>query len=66
MGSLLITVPDLSDVDLVLDEIETRGVLKAFWPHRARDVDNLEIGNGAKRLAQSALMAAIVAIRQGQ
>ena len=59
MGSLLIIVPDLSDAELVLDEIETRGVLKMFWPQLAGDIDDLAIGNGAKRLAQSALVAAI-------
>jgi hypothetical protein len=56
---LLITVPDISDADLVLDENEARGVLKMFWPQRASKIDEIPIGNAAKRLAQAALMAAI-------
>ena len=59
MGSVLINVPDISDNDLVFDEDETRRILKFFWPNMANDIDEMTISNDARRLAQTALVAAI-------
>ncbi len=47
MGSILINVPNLADRELIYNEAETRQILKFFWP------------NDARRLAQTALIAAI-------
>lgn len=59
MGSILITVPDLADHDLIFNERETRQVLRFFWPHQASRIDSLVISDHARRLAQTALVAAI-------
>jgi hypothetical protein len=59
MGSILISVPDMADGDLVFDETETKQILKFFWPHKSADIDGMTIDNDARRLAQSALIAAI-------
>ena len=59
MGTILISVPDISDDELVFDENETRRILKFFWPHLAHSIDDLAIDNEARRLAQTMLMAAI-------
>lgn len=59
MGAVLFTVPDIPDAELVLSEDETRAVLKTFWPQRAAEIDTLPIASGARRLAQTALIAAI-------
>lgn len=59
MGSILVAVPDIADRDLVFDERETRQILRFFWPHHAVRIDSLAIDNDARRLAQTALIAAI-------
>jgi len=59
MGSVLLKIPDLAEHELIYDERETRQILSFFWPSRATDIANLEIDNGARRLAQAALMAAV-------
>lgn len=59
MGSILINVPDISDSDLVFDEDESKRILKFFWPHLTREIDGMTIDNDARRLAQTALVAAI-------
>ena len=59
MGSILLNIPDISDDDLVFDENETRRILKFFWPHLANDIDGMNVDNDVRRLAQSALIAAI-------
>ncbi|MEW5754924.1 MAG: hypothetical protein AB1810_01340 [Pseudomonadota bacterium] len=59
MGSILINIPDLSDNDLIYDEAETRQILKFFWPNEAAAIDAMTINNDARRLAQTALIAAI-------
>jgi hypothetical protein len=59
MGSILISVPDISDSELIYDEIETRKILKFFWPHLALGIDKMAVNNDTRRLAQTALVAAI-------
>ncbi len=59
MGSVLINVPDIADSDLIYDEAETRQILKFFWPNDAVAIDAMSITNDARRLAQTALIAAI-------
>lgn len=59
MGAILVAVPDIADRDLVFGERETRQILRFFWPHHAVRIDSLTIGNDARRLAQTALIAAI-------
>lgn len=59
MGSILVGVPNFLDSELVYDDKETRQILKFFWPARSADINNLKIDNGSRRLAQSALLAAI-------
>lgn len=59
MGSLLISVPDIADHDLVYGERETRQILKLFWPHQGGRIDRVAITTDARCLAQTALVAAI-------
>lgn len=59
MGSIVITVQDISDNDLVYNEAETRQILKFFWPEQAAQIDEFTMDNNARRLAQTALIAAI-------
>lgn len=59
MGSILVSVPDISDADLVFDEDETKQILTFFWPHAAPDIEKLAVDNEVRRLAQSMLIAAI-------
>lgn len=59
MGSILVAVPDIADHQLVFNEAETRQILKFFWPQYVRQIDTLTITNDARRLAQTALIAAI-------
>lgn len=59
MGSILITVPDFSDEDLVFDEDETKRILMFFWPSRRDQISTMAINNEVRRLAQTALVAGI-------
>lgn len=59
MGSMLISVPDMADGDLVFDEAETKQILIFFWPHKSADINGMTVDNEGRRLAQSALIAAI-------
>ena len=59
MGNILINVPDISDNDLVFDEDETKRILKFFWPDMTNKINEMTIDNDARRLAQTALVAAI-------
>lgn len=59
MGSLLINVPDIADADLAFNEDETRQILVFFWPSQSSTIDQMTLGTEARRLAQTALVAAI-------
>jgi hypothetical protein len=59
VGSILMNIPDIPDTGLVFNETETRIILKFFWPNQAPRIDGLTIDNTARRLAQTALIAAI-------
>lgn len=59
MGSIILTIPDIPDAQLIYDEDETRRILKFFWPDRAQGIDELTITNDVRRLAQTALIAAV-------
>jgi hypothetical protein len=59
MGSILISVPDIPDSDLVYNEDETKQILKFFWPESSNAIDKLALTDDVRRLAQSALIAAV-------
>lgn len=59
MGNILVSVPDISDSELIYNEEETKQILKFFWPSLIADADQMAITNDARRLAQTALIAAI-------
>jgi hypothetical protein len=59
VGSIVLTIPDIPDANLLYDEAETRAILKFFWPDRAAPIDGLGITSGVRALAQTALIAAI-------
>ncbi|MEC4720154.1 hypothetical protein RY831_13405 [Noviherbaspirillum sp. CPCC 100848] len=61
MGSILINVPDIPDSELVYDEIETKRILNFFWPFMKERIEAMQIENDVRRLAQTALIAAIEA-----
>ena len=52
-------IPDIPDTNLIYDETESRQILKFFWPDLSPRIDALAIDNQARRLAQTALIAAI-------
>lgn len=59
MGSIVHTIPDIPDANLIYDENETRQILKFFWPNFSEVIDTMTITNDTRRLAQTALIAAI-------
>ncbi len=59
MGSIIITIPDIPDANLIYNEDETRRILKFFWPLLSSQFDGLTIGNDVRRFAQTMLIAAI-------
>jgi hypothetical protein len=59
MGSFLLTVPDIPDSQLMFDQDQTREILRVFWPSQASRINSMEITADARRLAQTALVAAI-------
>lgn len=58
-GLSRLSLVDFRDDELILDQDETRLVLKFFWPQQSHRIDGLVVGNDARRLAQSALVAGI-------
>lgn len=59
MGTILITVPQIADSELIFDEEETRQILRFFWPTMSKTIDSAKIDNDMRRFAQSILIAAI-------
>lgn len=59
MGSIILTIPDIPDANLTYNEAETRQILRFFWPEQEAAIGALTIDNGARKLAQVALIAAI-------
>lgn len=59
VGSIIITIPDIPDSQLIYNDDETRQILKFFWPDRAKGIDELTITDDVRRLAQTALIAAV-------
>jgi hypothetical protein len=59
MGSILVSVPDIADKDLRFNEAETREILRVFWPSGSARIDSMPMTDDARRLAQTALIAAI-------
>lgn len=59
MGSLLYTVPDIADSELIFDETETRLILTFFWPDESVFIEQVAVDNLLRCLAQTALIAAI-------
>ena len=59
MGSLLLNVPDIDDADLVFNDDETRQILHFFWPSQSATIGQMVIDTESRRLAQTALVAAI-------
>ena len=58
MGSILIDVPNFSDGQLAFDATETRQILRFFWRHQT-GLEDIEITDHVRRLAQTALFSAI-------
>lgn len=56
---MLLNVPDIPDSALIYNEDETRQILKFFWPDEIASINAMQIDNNVRRLAQSALIAAI-------
>jgi hypothetical protein len=56
---MLLNLPDIPDNALIYNEDETRQILKFFWPGESAAINEMQIDNNARRLAQSALIAAI-------
>jgi hypothetical protein len=59
MGSILITTPNIDDSQLIYDETETKKILRFFWPRLKDQIESITITNDTRRLAQTALIAAI-------
>jgi hypothetical protein len=59
VGSIIITIPDIPDANLIYDEAETRRILKFFWPSFSGQIDSLTITNDTRAFAQTAMIAAI-------
>ncbi len=59
MGSILINIPDFADNELVFDAEESKQILCFFWPHDRQRINRLEIGHEGRRIAQTALIAAV-------
>lgn len=59
MGQFAITYPDITDIDLVFDKSETKQILIFFYPSYQNRIVSSEIGNDARRLAQTMLVAAV-------
>ncbi len=59
MGGILITAPNLDDSQLIYDEKETKQILHFFWPDFKEKINTTPITNETRRLAQTALIAAI-------
>ena len=58
-GSIVLTIPDFADSQLVFDDMETRQILVFFWPERSAGITGLAVSNNVRRLAQTARVAAI-------
>lgn len=59
MGRILANVPDFSEFDLVFNQDETRKIMVFFWPTLQSAVNARDMDNEMRRLAQTALIAAI-------
>jgi hypothetical protein len=59
MGNVLVSVPDFAPTELCFDDEETRQILKFFWPDSSAAIDALPASEDARRLAQTAFVAAI-------
>ncbi len=60
MGNIVLTIPDFADDQLGFDDVETQQILCFFWPADQAAINALtEVSGDLKRLAQTALVAAI-------
>lgn len=59
MGSIIITVPDILDSELIYGEAETRQILRFFWPQQSDAIEAMPITNDARQFAQGLLVAAV-------
>ena len=59
MGSILLSVPEIEDSELVFNEEETKLILKFFYSQEASTIDSLKINNDLRRWAQTLLIAGI-------
>jgi hypothetical protein len=64
MPSIQVSLPDISDSDLMFDEAETREILLIFWPDSSAKIKAMPVTTDARRLAQALLIAAIDASNQ--
>lgn len=54
-----IVPPPVADAQLLFDDVETRDILRFFWPHHAARIAGLTLTNDVRRFAQTILIAAI-------
>jgi len=59
MGTILITLPDINESELVFNEEETRDILRFFWPTYSGHINRMEISTHVRRMAQGLLVSAI-------
>ncbi|MCW7540491.1 hypothetical protein OOT46_21950 [Aquabacterium sp. A7-Y] len=58
-GIATVSPVDIGDSELIFDDLETKQILKFFWPHRASRIDLMEVSTEVRRFAQTLLIAAI-------
>lgn len=59
MPGVPLTMPRVSDENLILTEAEARDVLIFFWPSRADRLDQIQLDTKERKFAQSLLIAAV-------
>ncbi|MCW7538827.1 hypothetical protein OOT46_13345 [Aquabacterium sp. A7-Y] len=57
--AVIVSPPDISEGDLLFDEVETRQILAFFWPQLKPSIAEMTVTNETRRFAQSILIAAI-------
>ena len=53
------SAPVFADGELIFNDLETRLILKFFWPELGAYIDQMQIGIPEKKLAQTVLVVAI-------
>jgi len=59
MGPFLLNYPDISNADLVFDVAESRRILNFFYPSTVQAIEQMQLTDAVRRLAQTMLVAAV-------